>query len=175
MTNDAPLIIIPGKTECLRCARPIHAEPTPDDSYLWVDTETGQYCGDLMHDPKTAPLYFDSYAEEGERFIPMAGQRVQLREEVNRYPHFIAPKGATGTITEATTDSVAITMDERLEGAEEWANAIVWDVRNPEEMQWLAEDIRPLGGYFQSAAYDAACEERSYGDPFRDEDERPQG
>lgn len=54
------------------------------------------------------------------------GKRVRLRHDVDRYPHFIAPKGAVGTIVTAKRDIFAVKLDETLSGAEEWANEVHW-------------------------------------------------
>jgi hypothetical protein len=60
------------------------------------------------------------------RVSPPVGARVQLRHAVDRYPHFLAPEGATGTVTEATADVYAVRMDTHLDGAEDWDNQIHW-------------------------------------------------
>jgi hypothetical protein len=54
------------------------------------------------------------------------GARVMLATNVDRYPHFIAPKGATGTVRSVDEHSVFVTMDEPLAGAEAWENAVQW-------------------------------------------------
>lgn len=54
------------------------------------------------------------------------GTRVRLTRDVERYPHFVAPEGAEGTITKSQVDLVAVRLDERLDGAEEWDNEIQW-------------------------------------------------
>ena len=53
------------------------------------------------------------------------GLRVRLARDVDRYPHFIARAGATGTVTEIG-DVVRVHMDEPIEGCEEWDNDIEW-------------------------------------------------
>src|SRR5262245_33755058 len=54
------------------------------------------------------------------------GRRVRLTNDIDRYPHFIAPKGATGTVTEAHPDLYSVKLDELLPGAEEWDNEVCW-------------------------------------------------
>lgn len=61
------------------------------------------------------------------------GTRVALRHDIERYPHFIAPKGATGVITEADHELFAVKMDEVLVGAEDWDNEIHWYPLNEED------------------------------------------
>lgn len=55
------------------------------------------------------------------------GARVQLRHDVDRYPHFIALSGSAGTVVEATDEMVCVLMDNDLgPGAAEWDNEIHW-------------------------------------------------
>lgn len=55
------------------------------------------------------------------------GARVRLRRDVERYPHFIARKGMTGTVTNADeSGGVNVRMDAFLNGAQEWSNEVVW-------------------------------------------------
>lgn len=55
------------------------------------------------------------------------GTRVRLRRDVERFPHFIAPKGATGTVVDnGSPDVFAVYLDETLPGAEEWKNEVHW-------------------------------------------------
>jgi hypothetical protein len=55
------------------------------------------------------------------------GTRVILKNDVERYPHFIAPKGATGTVVDVGDPQVfAVRMDDLVEGAEEWDNEVHW-------------------------------------------------
>jgi hypothetical protein len=44
--------------------------------------------------------------------------RGRLRRSVDRFPHFVAHAGATGTVTEATDSLIALRMDVDLPGAE---------------------------------------------------------
>jgi hypothetical protein len=54
------------------------------------------------------------------------GGRYQLREDVDRYPHFLARAGMTGTLMEDTNEVTILKMDEPLENCEEWDNCIIW-------------------------------------------------
>lgn len=55
-----------------------------------------------------------------------SGDRVRLNYDVERYPHFIAPKGAAGTILPIHDgDSVLLVrLDEPVFGMEEWDNEL---------------------------------------------------
>ena len=57
---------------------------------------------------------------------PPVGTRIKLNGPVDRFPHFIAPKGATGTIVISDTELVAARMDEKIDGCEEWDNEVCW-------------------------------------------------
>lgn len=54
------------------------------------------------------------------------GQRVRLAREIERYPHYVAPAGAEGTVTKNDKDLIAVRLDDQLEGAEEWDNEVQW-------------------------------------------------
>ena len=60
------------------------------------------------------------------------GDKVALARDVERFPSFIARKGATGTVCRIDTDSeggiwdMAVRMDETIAGCEEWNNEIYW-------------------------------------------------
>lgn len=58
--------------------------------------------------------------------LPAVGSRGRLLRSVDRFPHFVAGAGATGTVTEATESLIALRMDEPLPGAEEWDNEVCW-------------------------------------------------
>lgn len=62
--------------------------------------------------------------------LPVLGARVRLRRGIERFPHFRVEAGATGAITIATEDLIAMKMDLLVPGAEEWDNEVCW---NPEE------------------------------------------
>lgn len=58
---------------------------------------------------------------------PAVGARVALTHDVERYPHFVAPAGAVGTVVDHGDPNLyAVRLDELLEGAEEWANEVHW-------------------------------------------------
>jgi hypothetical protein len=58
--------------------------------------------------------------------LPAVGSRGRLRRSVDRFPHFVALAGATGTVTEATESLIALRMDVPLPGAEPWDNEVCW-------------------------------------------------
>lgn len=53
--------------------------------------------------------------------------RIALARDVERFPHFTAPAGSTGTITEVLPDRFTVKMDDHIPGCEEWDNEIVWE------------------------------------------------
>ena len=66
------------------------------------------------------------------------GTRVQLRHDVERYPHFIAPKGATGVVVDIGAPEVfAVRLDEPLLGAEDWDNEVHWYDGDPSPEEYL--------------------------------------
>lgn len=67
---------------------------------------------------------------------------MRLVHNVDRFPHFIAMQGATGTINYADDASVCVRMDDHLPGAEEWDNEIVW-TSDEADFRWGTSD--PLG------------------------------
>lgn len=99
------------------------------------------------------------------------GERVELLRDVERYPHFIAPKGATGTVTGVDEELVRVRLDQPLPGAEEWGNEVQWHrdwnsgeltadvrrlpVRGADELRARMEEIRSLNphGYEQLQSY----------------------
>ena len=76
-----------------------------------------------------AALCAGNYPVPSELRRPSVGARVVLTEDVERYPDFIARAGSTGTVVESEPDSVSVRLDERLLGAEEWGNCVIWDKR----------------------------------------------
>lgn len=60
------------------------------------------------------------------------GTRVRTRHAIDRYPHFLAPAGALGTVTSTPSadpsGTLCVKMDEIIDGAEDWDNEIVWSV-----------------------------------------------
>lgn len=55
------------------------------------------------------------------------GSRVRLRHDVDRFPHFVAPAGALGTVVDPPEpDGTAVRLDEIVEGADDWDNEIHW-------------------------------------------------
>lgn len=61
---------------------------------------------------------------------PAPGSRFALSEPVERYPHFAAPTGATGTVVYVDEYTICMHMDDYLPGAETWDNEITWAVED---------------------------------------------
>lgn len=83
--------------------------------------------------------------------VPAVGSRGRLRRNVDRFPHFVALAGATGTVTEATDSLIALRLDEVLPGAEEWDNEVCWTCDDIEAADQtiaavLYEDVEIIGG-----------------------------
>lgn len=71
------------------------------------------------------------------------GDRVKLIRPVDRFPFFGVDEGATGTVSIVEPNCFAVRMDETIDGAEEWDNAIVWDMYDLELDDPMA-DIQQL-------------------------------
>lgn len=71
------------------------------------------------------------------------GQRIMLRHDVERYPHFIAEAGMIGTVRVATKDYISVKMDDDLENCKEWDNCIEW---TDDYRAGFWEDCAELGG-----------------------------
>lgn len=85
--------------------------------------------GDVLGDSYPASLpSFDELAAlvAGLAIEPLVGMRYRLRRDVDRFPHFIAPAGSTGTLDELNDGEIWLRLDEPLAGAEEWANRLEW-------------------------------------------------
>jgi len=96
----------------------------PGESYITAD-DKGNRVGGGPWTVAEAPVVDEpTFAE---------GTRVRLTNPVDRYPHFCAEAGATGTVTDVSTDSVSVKMDVHLPGAEEWDNEIVWSLSNGDD------------------------------------------
>ena len=61
------------------------------------------------------------------------GTRVKLKHDVDRYPHFIAGAGSTGTVTHSDGRTLCVRMDEAVSGAETWDNEVVWSIENGDD------------------------------------------
>lgn len=94
----------------------------------------GDYLSDGYHTPEAA------VAAAELKLVAPVGTRVRLKHPVDRYPHFLAAEGATGTV-HYLSDVYEVKMDEHLEGAEEWDNAIQWALENGDQP---LEDVEVL-------------------------------
>lgn len=54
------------------------------------------------------------------------GDRVKLVQKVDRYPHFVVPTGAEGTVVKNNEELLAVRIDTEVEGADEWNNEVHW-------------------------------------------------
>lgn len=68
------------------------------------------------------------------------GQRFKLVRDVERFPHFTAEKGNTGTVIDVTRDCITGKMDKPIPGAEDWDNEIQWFNDPPSD---FCEDTEP--------------------------------
>jgi hypothetical protein len=102
--------------------------------------------------------------------LPRVGQRAKLGRIVERFPHFSIAAGSAGTVTEATPDLIALTMDEQISGAEEWDNALCWSADDaahypgsPTERIAAAiyADVELIDGFDEAAAFDCTDEQRA--------------
>lgn len=75
---------------------------------------------------------------------PPVGARVRLTEDAERFPHFIADKGAVGTVTMDDDHLYAVKMDEHLDGCEEWDNEVCWI---PEDDDHATREGQPCMGF----------------------------
>lgn len=73
------------------------------------------------------------------------GARVRLTRDVERYPFFIAEKGRTGVVVEATSGAVSVFMDKHLPGAEAWNNEVCWyGGVSPDARVEALEEVEPV-------------------------------
>ncbi len=85
------------------------------------------------------------------------GTRVRLIHDVDRYPHFIAPEGATGTVVDIGDPMVfAVKLDVHIDGAEDWDNEIHWSNDDLEgssiDAALTAIEHEPFPGYDANVA-----------------------
>lgn len=52
------------------------------------------------------------------------GEKVQLKNDIERYPHFYLNKGMTGIVVRITKELIAIKMNKKIVGMEEWNNEL---------------------------------------------------
>lgn len=70
------------------------------------------------------------------------GSSVRLTQDVERYPHFIAPEGMTGVVVDGGDPGlVAVRMDIRVPGAEEWNNEVHWYLPNGDDPKYDLEVV----------------------------------
>ena len=62
------------------------------------------------------------------------GTRVRLKHDVDRYPHFIAPAGATGVVVETGEPGlVAVKLNNWVPGTEAWDGEVHWYLPNGDD------------------------------------------
>lgn len=116
---------------------PGNGEQTFDGQEAARLTACNERLFDVFADPYEAALMM---METGGR--PVEGTRVRLRRDVDRYPFFIAPEGATGTVVECSCDALLVKMDEHIDGCEEWDNEIMW---TEDSLSYALEDLAVIG------------------------------
>ena len=73
--------------------------------------------------------------------IPV-GTSVRFKHQVDRYPHFIAPKDMTGIVVDLGDPTlVAVKMDLRIPGAESWNNEVHWYLPNGDDPTYDLEVV----------------------------------
>lgn len=58
--------------------------------------------------------------------LPALDSRWRLTQPVERFPHFIAPAGATGTIASSDEYVIGLRLDDPPAGSEEWDGEVLW-------------------------------------------------
>lgn len=54
----------------------------------------------------------------------MIGKRVEVVEQIDRFPHFVVPVGTTGKVIEKHDDQIFVEMDVDIPGAGPWDNIV---------------------------------------------------
>jgi hypothetical protein len=89
----------------------------------------------------------DRAAITGEGNAPRiaTGDKVRLTVDVERFPHFIARKGLTGVVLDVNQnewpDTIAVKLDEPLQGCEEWDNTLLW---HEEEREYFPQQVERI-------------------------------
>lgn len=66
------------------------------------------------------------------------GQKVALKADIERYPHFRIPCGWTGEVVELTDQLVRVKMDRHVDGAESWDNELAFTPEDNNREPWDA-------------------------------------
>lgn len=83
---------------------------------------------------EVARLVRPFFAMEKQAGRPAPGTRVRLTRPVDRYPHFRVDAGATGVVVNTgDPDLYAVLMAQPIDGAEDWDNEIIWNLRDGEQ------------------------------------------
>lgn len=102
-----------------------------------VTKEIGDYYGIFPAEaiiprikPITAELTTEQYRSLLLGIFPFRqGEKVRLKRDVDRFPHFLAPTGLIGNVLQVTENRLIVKMDQPLPGAEDWENCIHWEDR----------------------------------------------
>lgn len=105
------------------------------------------------NDPENGPNEADARAdyedhvrrlEQAADNRPAVGARVLFVDQLDRYPFFTVPAGATGVVTNSDDDYYAVKVDQPIAGAEEFDNEVIWSLGDDEEP---ATDLRLAGAF----------------------------
>lgn len=133
-----------------------------------VDEEGGFYARFIPDDGSDPSDHYWPTGTDWTPWLPRVGQRAKLGRIVERFPHFSIAAGLVGTVTEATSDLIALTMDEPISGAEEWDNALCWSADDaahypgsPTERIAAAfyADVEPIDCFDGTAVFDCTDEQ----------------
>lgn len=97
----------------------------------WEDDDsTGLTLDDALRVVDMLPIPAHNQQETVSASVfPRVGDRFELTADVERFPDFIAKAGLRGRVIEiADFGRIYGQMDEKLAGAEEWNNCVIWDV-----------------------------------------------
>jgi hypothetical protein len=134
-----------------------------------VDEEGGFYARFTPDDGSDPSDHYWPTGTDWTPWLPRVGQRVKLGRIVERFPHFSIAAGLVGTVTEATPDLIALTMDKPISGAEEWDNALCWSADDAAHYPGsptgriaaaFYADVGLIDGFDATAAFDCTDEQR---------------
>lgn len=75
------------------------------------------------------------------------GNRVRLKQAVNRDHEFTAPAGLTGTILRTDEDGLWVKMDDfpPVLEVEEWEGCIIWPLDDEDDLAIILDDLEVIG------------------------------
>lgn len=103
------------------------------------------YCAEAL--PEIAPEALELRKGCVAANVPAIGARIMLKAAVDRFPDFLAPSGATGTVNYINGDVslIGVLMDVMLPGAEGWNNNIQFYDHDTREINMSA-----IGDFLES-------------------------